>query len=248
MEFVTKCHERAVERALPGKKINVGATPQYFEEHLGRVGALRPLQNDGIAAIRQAWIGGARPVHDHAEARGIEAGNHLLHGEVLRVGIVLVGERRREDCDEALGSDGINPLFVFEFWPFMGPLYSSLKKCFSRPAFPQRLEAAADSAAVSARVELVPFPVLPSPAVFPQPLKLVPFPSVPNCRVFQQTVYLASNFSRSVRSRPFRYVSSERVLVVRAMCCTAICSRRLRASAVAGPVSGCSSFGSNFKS
>ena len=36
---------------------------------------------------------------------------------------------------------------------------SLLKKCFLGAAVPQRLEAAVDSAAVAARVELVPFPV-----------------------------------------------------------------------------------------
>jgi hypothetical protein len=34
------------------------------------------------------------------------------------------------------------------------------KKCFPSAAFPQRLEAAVDFAAVTARVELVPFPKL----------------------------------------------------------------------------------------
>ena len=35
-----------------------------------------------------------------------------------------------------------------------------LKKCFLSAAFPQRLEAAVEFAAVAARVELVPFPVV----------------------------------------------------------------------------------------
>jgi hypothetical protein len=38
-------------------------------------------------------------------------------------------------------------------------------------ALPQRLEAAIDYAAVTARVELVPFPFVPGIGVFPQPIK-----------------------------------------------------------------------------
>ncbi|MFY9843177.1 MAG: hypothetical protein WA718_17645 [Terriglobales bacterium] len=40
------------------------------------------------------------------------------------------------------------------------------EKVFSIAAFPQRLEAAIDSVAVTARVELVPFPVVKGPQSF----------------------------------------------------------------------------------
>ncbi|MFY9841834.1 MAG: hypothetical protein WCD02_16745 [Terriglobales bacterium] len=63
-----------------------------------------------------------------------------------------------------------------------------LKKCFLGAAVPQRLEAAIDSVAVTARVELVPFPNPPQIGVFPQPLKLAAFPFVQGSRVFQQSV------------------------------------------------------------
>ena len=47
-------------------------------------------------------------------------------------------------------------------------LNSLLKKCFLGAAFPQRLEAAIDSSAVTARVELVPFPFVQESRVFQQ--------------------------------------------------------------------------------
>jgi hypothetical protein len=48
------------------------------------------------------------------------------------------------------------------------------KKRFPFAAFPQRLEAAIDSAAVTARVELVPFPKPSRTGVFPQAVKPCP--------------------------------------------------------------------------
>ncbi|MGA9495745.1 MAG: hypothetical protein WBV41_07810 [Terriglobales bacterium] len=48
---------------------------------------------------------------------------------------------------------------------------SLLKKCFPSAAAFQRLEAAFDSAAVTARVELVPFPVVLESRVFQQSVK-----------------------------------------------------------------------------
>ncbi|MGA9901784.1 MAG: hypothetical protein WBQ39_07600 [Terriglobales bacterium] len=61
-------------------------------------------------------------------------------------------------------------------------LKSLLKKCFLRPAVPQRLEAAIDSVAVTARVELVPFPFVEGSRVFQQSVKPDPFKTILACR------------------------------------------------------------------
>src|SRR5271157_3761194 len=91
--------------------------------------------------------------------------------------------RSPEHCPDAtalaldyLGKLRISPCYRSETRRQSGPqrLKGVRKKSFRRAAFPQRMEAAVDWAAVTARVELVPFPSEQESGVFPQPLKPCP--------------------------------------------------------------------------
>jgi hypothetical protein len=59
-------------------------------------------------------------------------------------------------------------------------LKSLRKKYVPGPAIPQRLEAAIDAAALTARVELVPFP---KPVRFPKPMRSGVFPQTVKARL-----------------------------------------------------------------
>ena len=56
------------------------------------------------------------------------------------------------------------------------------EKVCSRPSYPQRLEAAVDAAALTARVELVPFP---KPVRFPNPVLIGVFPQAVKPRLWR---------------------------------------------------------------
>jgi hypothetical protein len=101
IELLAQRHKGSIEGPFPWEEINVGTTTQYLQKRPGRIRVFPPRQDFRISAIREPWIRGARAMHNDAVSRGIEARNHFLHGEVLRVAIVLVGKRRREDCDRA---------------------------------------------------------------------------------------------------------------------------------------------------
>ena len=64
-------------------------------------------------------------------------------------------------------------------------LNSLLKKYLRAQAFPQRLEAAIDLAQLTARVELVPFPLVPYSRVFQQTVKPSPFKAIARLEFFR---------------------------------------------------------------
>ena len=99
MKVFPQVKKRAVQRAAAGEKVDVRRRKQTVSQQSQRIPVLRIGHKLGVFSPRDARIGITQRHHRHVELFFRQPGNDFLHCEVLRIGVVFVGGRRRKDSD-----------------------------------------------------------------------------------------------------------------------------------------------------